>query len=195
MSAAAPLRVRPAGMGDYEALCPLFDELDEFHRRARPELFQPFPRPVRPREQVARWLADAGSTIVVAENGEGVVGLVLLMTRPPSPFAGAVPRKVVDIDNIVVRADQRRRRIGRRLIAAAVGPPVPGQAAGRAVVDALVGIVFGLEEMFREGRHGLQIFQRRRSARAGLQHVGARQLHGKGVRRPEGMRRIVAGGA
>lgn len=120
MSAAAPLRVRPAGIGDYEALCPLFDELDAFHRAKRPELFQPFPRPVRPREQVARWLADAGSTIVVAENEEGVVGLVLLLTRPPSPFAGAVARKVVEIDNIVVRADQRRRRIGRRLLAAAI---------------------------------------------------------------------------
>jgi GNAT superfamily N-acetyltransferase len=120
MSAAAPLRVRPAGMGDYDALCALFDELDAFHRDARPDLFQPFPRPVRAREQVARWLAEAGSTILVAENEQGVVGLALLLTRPPSPFAGAVPRKVVEVDNLVVRADQRGRLIGRRLLAASV---------------------------------------------------------------------------
>src|SRR5258707_1116650 len=68
MSAADVLRVRTAGMGDYDSLCLLFDELDAFHRDARPEMFQPFARPVRAREQVARWLAEAGSTILVAED-------------------------------------------------------------------------------------------------------------------------------
>ena len=120
MSAAISFRVRPAGMGDYEALCPLFDELDAFHRAARPEMFQPFAPPVRPREQVARWLAEAGSTLLVAESDVGLIGLALLLTRPASPFAGAAPRKVIEIDNLVVRADQRNQRIGRRLLAASV---------------------------------------------------------------------------
>jgi GNAT superfamily N-acetyltransferase len=120
MSRAVSFRVRAASMGDYEALCPLFDELDEFHRQARPEMFQPFAPPVRSREQVARWLAEAGSTLLVAENEVVLVGLALLLTRPASPFAGAVPRKVVEIDNLVVRADQRGRRIGRRLLAEAM---------------------------------------------------------------------------
>ncbi len=117
MSPVDALRVRTAGMGDYDQLCLLFDELDAFHRDARPEMFRPFPRPVRAREQVARWLAEAGSTILVAEKGQGTVGLALLLTRPPSPFAGAVPRTVVEVDNLVVRADQRGQRIGRRLLA------------------------------------------------------------------------------
>jgi GNAT superfamily N-acetyltransferase len=120
MSPTAALRVRPAGMGDYDALCALFDELDAFHRDARPEMFQPFPKPVRAREQVARWLAGADSTILLAENERDVAGLALLLTRPPSPFAGAAPRKVIEVDNLVVRADQRGRRIGRRLLAASV---------------------------------------------------------------------------
>ncbi len=114
------MRVRTATLRDYDAMCALFDELDEFHRRARPELFQAFAKPARTREQVARWLSEPGSTILVAENEEGVVGLAVLLTRPPSPFAGAVPRKVIELDNIVVRADQRRRKIGRRLLAASV---------------------------------------------------------------------------
>jgi hypothetical protein len=58
MSPTAALRVRPASMGDYDALCALFDELDAFHRDARPEMFQPFPKPVRAREQVARCSAS-----------------------------------------------------------------------------------------------------------------------------------------
>jgi GNAT superfamily N-acetyltransferase len=114
------LRVRPAGPGDYEALCLLFDELDEFHRHGRPEMFRPFPPPVRSREQIAQWIARPDSGMLVAESGEGVVGLLLLLVRTPSGFAGAVPRKVVDVENIVVQADQRGKRIGRRLLAAAM---------------------------------------------------------------------------
>jgi len=114
------IRVRQASLRDYEELCALFDQLDEIHRLARPDMFQPFPPPARTREQVAHWLAQAESTVLVAQSEEGVVGLAVLLTRTTSGFAGAVPRKVIELDNIVVRADQRGRKIGRRLLAAAV---------------------------------------------------------------------------
>ena len=117
---ALPIRVRLASLRDYEAMCGLFDELDEIHRQALPEMFQPFPPPARTREQVAQWLAQPDSTVLVAQSEEGVVGLAVLLTRSPSAFAGAVPRKVIELDNHVVRADQRGRRVGRRLLAAAV---------------------------------------------------------------------------
>ena len=114
------IRVRQASLRDYEELCALFDQLDELHRAARPDMFQPFPPPARTREQVAHWLAQAESTVLVAQSEEGVVGLAVLVTRVPSGFAGAVPRKVIEVDNLVVRADQRGRKVGRRLLAAAV---------------------------------------------------------------------------
>jgi len=115
-----PIRVRQANLRDYEELCSLFDDLDEIHRQARPDMFQPFPPPARTREQIAHWLAQPESTVLVAQGEDGVVGLVVLLTRAPSGFAGAVPRKVIEVDNLVVRADQRGRRVGRRLLAAAV---------------------------------------------------------------------------
>ena len=114
------MRIRSASLRDYDSLCALFDELDELHRQARPDMFQPFAKPARTREQVARWLSEPGSTILVAERKEGVAGLVVLLTRVPSGFAGAVQRKVIEVDNLVVHADQRGQRIGRRLLAAAV---------------------------------------------------------------------------
>jgi GNAT superfamily N-acetyltransferase len=114
------IRVRRAGMGDYEAMCALFDELDAFHRRGRPDMFRAFAPPARSREQVARWLAGAQSTVLVAEGGGGLVGLVLLSTRAPVDFAGAVPRKTVEVENLVVRADHRGRRVGRVLLAEAM---------------------------------------------------------------------------
>jgi len=115
-----PIRVRLASLRDYEEMCSLFDELDGLHREARPEMFQPFPPPARTREQIAHWLAQPDSTVLVAQSDQGVVGLVVLLTRAPSGFAGAVPRKVVEVDNLVVRGDHRGRRVGRRLLAAAV---------------------------------------------------------------------------
>ncbi len=120
MPALAPTVVRPATLGDYQALCALFEELDEFHRRARPDFFHPFDGPARSWEQVGRWLAGPDSTVLVAEDGADVIGLSLLLPRPPAPFAGAVPRKIVVIDNLVVRAECRDRRIGEKLVEASM---------------------------------------------------------------------------
>jgi ribosomal protein S18 acetylase RimI-like enzyme len=124
MSTTMPPIVRSATLGDYQALCALFEELDEFHRQARPDFFRPFDGPARSWEQVGRWLAGPDSTVLVAEDGAkdgaGVIGLSLLLPRPQAPFAGAVPRKVVVIDNLVVRAECRDRRVGEKLVAASM---------------------------------------------------------------------------
>ena len=128
-----PTRVRSATMGDYDALIVLFDELDELHRQARPDIFRRFDGPARPREQIEQWLAGPGSTVLVAESGQDVVGLAVLLTRPPPAFPGAVPHKVIELDNLVVRADHRSRRIGRQLLGAAVAW-TRGQGASRVTV-------------------------------------------------------------
>ena len=116
--------VRQATLRDYRALCALFEALDEYHRLRRPDFFRRFGGPARTWEQVGRWLTGPDSTVLVAEEGpEGeaeVIGLALLLPRPPAPFAGAVPRKVVVIDNLVVRADRRDRGIGELLVAASM---------------------------------------------------------------------------
>ncbi len=96
------IRVRLAGPRDCEALTALLDN------------------PAHAREQVLAWLETPGTTLLVAERGSDVIGLAVLLTRAASSFAGGVPRKVVELDNLVVRADQRGGRVGRRLLSAAV---------------------------------------------------------------------------
>ena len=96
-----PIRVRLAGPRDCEALCDLLDN------------------PAHAREQVLAWLESPGTTLLVAQSEIGVLGVAVLLTRiMPKPGGGM--HKVVEVDNLVVRADQRGRRIGRRLLAAVV---------------------------------------------------------------------------
>ena len=66
---------------DHAALCSLFDELDEFHRQARPDFFRPFDGPARTPGQIEQWLTGPGSTVLV--------GLAVLFMRPASTCAGA----------------------------------------------------------------------------------------------------------
>jgi GNAT superfamily N-acetyltransferase len=110
--------IRPARLDDYETLCALFDELDEFHRRARPDFFRPFDGPARTRDQVERWCRGPDTAVLVAEGDGEVMGLAVLLTRTPSAFAGAMPRHVIELDNLVVRDDWRSRGVGRRLLEA-----------------------------------------------------------------------------
>jgi GNAT superfamily N-acetyltransferase len=95
------IRVRLAGPRDCEALATLLD--DAAHAR----------------EQVLTWLETPGTTLLVAQSEVGVLGVAVLVTRL-MPRAGGGLQKVVEVDNLVVRADRRRQRIGRRLLAAVV---------------------------------------------------------------------------
>jgi GNAT superfamily N-acetyltransferase len=108
-------------MGDHDALVALFDELDEFHRLARPDVFRRFDGPARTREQIEQWLGGPDSTVLVAVIDREVVGLAVLLTRPPPAFAGAVPLRVIELDNLVVRSGLRGQGVGRQLMEATVG--------------------------------------------------------------------------
>lgn len=95
------IRVRLAGPRDIEELCALLDDGETA------------------REQVLTWLETPGTTLLVAQGELGVLAVAVLVTRLV-PVEGMGVYKVIEVDNLVVRADQRGRRVGRRLLAAAV---------------------------------------------------------------------------
>jgi hypothetical protein len=95
--------------------------LDEFHRLARPDVLRRFDGPARSRGQIEQWLVGPRSTVLVAEMDREVVGLAVLLMRPPSAFAGAVPLTMVELDNlVVVHSGRLSQGIGGRLIEATV---------------------------------------------------------------------------
>ena len=124
------IRVRLAGPRDCTALAALLDD------------------PAHAREQVLAWLETPGTTLLVAQSEFGVLGVAVLLTRIV-PMPGATTHKVVEVDNLVVRADLRGRRVGRRLLAAAV----EWSRQRRAVqVEAIVG------DVNRDGRRFYENF-------------------------------------
>lgn len=111
--------IRPAVADDHVQLCELFDELDQLHRDARPDIFRKPAGDARSRADMAGLIAGEGGTILVADGGNALVGVAVALLRSPShPLL--VARRTVEIDNIVVRRGHRRQGIGRLLVAACV---------------------------------------------------------------------------
>src|SRR5207244_13265603 len=85
--------------------------------------------------QVLAWLESPATTLLVAQSEAGVLGVAVLVTRIV-PLSGGLTHKVVEVDNLVVRADLRGQRIGRRLLAAVVEW---ARQRGAVQVEAVVG--------------------------------------------------------
>jgi diamine N-acetyltransferase len=109
--------VRAATMDDYDGLCPLFAELDLFHRQARPDFFQAAPEPVRSRDFIAELVNAPQTDILVAADGAALVGLALVRLHEMGGLPIVIPRRIAIVDNIVVAGEMRRQGVGRALLA------------------------------------------------------------------------------
>ena len=111
--------IRPAVVSDIAVLNPLFEDLDEHHRVALPEIFR---RPTAARRKPA-WLdsviAGPDHAILVAEGADAkIIGLIVLIARSVSAIAVRDARQFVEITDLVVSSGTRRIGVGRALIEA-----------------------------------------------------------------------------
>ena len=119
MSARREVAVRAARPEDWLAVQSLLRELDELHAELVPAYFQPA---TRTELEWGRLLGDSTALALVAvdeaERGAPVGFLSLrLYDTPADPTM--VPRRRGHIETLIVGARQRRRGLGRRLLAAA----------------------------------------------------------------------------
>jgi ribosomal protein S18 acetylase RimI-like enzyme len=111
--------IRPARDEDFDQLCDLYEELDEHHRRARPDLFRTPSGPRRERSFVRSLIAGPDSTILVAQAPSGrLLGLSTVIIRIVPASVIRDERRFAEIDSLVVRVDARRRGIARALVQA-----------------------------------------------------------------------------
>ena len=113
------ISVRPATLADFDAMCGLWETLDEHHRRARPEMFR-IPSGVRREEAwVAKMIEGPDSAIFVAVRNGALAGLVTLLLHRPAERRLHIARPFVEIDNIITTEAARRTGVAKAMMEAA----------------------------------------------------------------------------
>lgn len=119
MSPRGQVAVRAARPEDWLAVQSLLRELDELHAELVPEYFRPA---TRTEPEWRRLLGDSTALALVAlDAGEGTstVGFLSLRIYDTPADPTMVPRRRGHLETLIVNARQRRRGIGRRLLATA----------------------------------------------------------------------------
>ncbi len=108
--------IRPARLEDLKALWRLYEQLDELHRQARPELFRVPPGDRRPLSFLEERINGAGAATFVAERDEALLGLATVILRDKPETLVQQKQHYAEIDEIVVDADQHRQGIATALL-------------------------------------------------------------------------------
>lgn len=109
------MQLRTATAHDAPQICQLADELAAFHHDNEPLVFLP-PDQERDREFWVSSIGQPGATILVAADGDRVMGFITakLWSGVAAPFL--TPRIMCRIGTIVVSRDAQRKGIGALLI-------------------------------------------------------------------------------
>ncbi len=115
------IRIRKATMDDYEAMCALLSEGDTLHSTHLPDRFCPPAghRVARTREYISSLIDDPDTSIFLAEEADQINGVIITIVRDTLAIPILTPRRIANIDIIVVRHDHQGRGIGRALMAQA----------------------------------------------------------------------------
>ncbi len=111
--------IREATLEDYDALCEVYAEIDNFHARLLPDYLLPAANPPCAQEYMAATLANEDAALYVAESEGKVVGLLQLDVEQSPDYPMLIPRRYVHVMELVVLPMARRSGVGRALMAAA----------------------------------------------------------------------------
>jgi diamine N-acetyltransferase len=110
------IMIRKVSIEDYEELCIIYEELDEYHRVSHPELFiKPDDTP-RAKEYISEIILDTTSALFVAEVESKVVGFAECYILKSSSFPLIKKREWVQLDNIAVKYEYQKYHIGSLLL-------------------------------------------------------------------------------
>ena len=112
----AKTMIRVARRDDYEELCTVIKELDDFHADALPRFFRRFDGAARSLEWFSATLESPESLLLVAEHEGALVGFLSALVRQNPDMPMFVPRRWLQVDNVAVRQAYRGMGIGRALM-------------------------------------------------------------------------------
>lgn len=108
--------IRKAIAKDYNPLCKLFQEIDDFHRRSLPHLFQEPDGPARQENFIRDVLNDENACLFIAESSGKIIGFVHATIRAAPAFPIFRPRQYAVVEGIGVSVEFRKHGIGRLLM-------------------------------------------------------------------------------
>jgi diamine N-acetyltransferase len=108
--------LREARQEDDEAICALLAHVDRLLAEALPESFRPVEGPARSPEWLAAILADEQAALFVAEQQGTLIGLIRCFVRMTPPLPMVVPRRFVQIEDLVVSEPFRHQGVGQTLL-------------------------------------------------------------------------------
>jgi ribosomal protein S18 acetylase RimI-like enzyme len=111
-------RIRSGHLADHLALCRLWGQVDAFHATIRPDFFVGSTEPSRSRLYLDRIVDDANQELLVAVEGDALLGLIHLQLydTPRSPVFAL--RRRAHVEDLVVDRAARRRGVGTALLRA-----------------------------------------------------------------------------
>jgi diamine N-acetyltransferase len=126
--------IRQASARDTARLARLFEELNEFHRRGRPDLFQASDGPAHTPEDIEALIAGPDTAILVAEDSAfpHLIGLATVRVRVIEATSVRKARRIAEVEHLGVARHARRQGVGRALMREAVAF---AQARGLATVE------------------------------------------------------------
>lgn len=110
--------IRRAAEADCDRIIALYDELDAFHRAARPDLFRIADGPARAPDAICGLIRGPDSAIFVAEQDGMLLGLSLIHARRLAPLGIRPARAYAEIDSFGLTASARGQGIGQLLMRA-----------------------------------------------------------------------------
>jgi ribosomal protein S18 acetylase RimI-like enzyme len=108
--------IRQATPQDYDALCTIYEEINDLHRQQLPDRFQQPDGPSREREFLLGRIADPNVGFFVADKAGELLGLVQATIQDTPAIPTLRPRRYAYINEIVVKAPYRDQRLGRLLM-------------------------------------------------------------------------------
>lgn len=110
------IEIREAVISDYESLCEIYAELDEYHRLRHPELFIKPDDYARAKEYISEAVNDSNKALFVAVVDSKVVALAESYIQKSSSFPVIKKREWVQLDNIAVKREYQNCHIGSLLL-------------------------------------------------------------------------------
>lgn len=108
--------IRVARRDDYEGVCAVLPELDNFHVGTLPQFFRRFDAPARSLEWFTESLENPEALLLVAEHEGMIVGVLTGLVRQNPELPMFVPRRWLLVDNVAVLNAYRRMGLGQALM-------------------------------------------------------------------------------